>query len=168
MPPIEEIRLTVINADLAPERQALIKQELAEQLQKLNEKDKSRFLQSIYISNQDQRPLPSVIVANPRFDVVLSGFNVARKDFDKKTKSKEEQAVVAQTGEIKMDPTIRFAAYQELFKMQQRGTFRLRSLFFVGDLNQRIREFLHFGFEVKVWLFADPARNQGGDEVVLS
>lgn len=156
----EEIRLTVVNADISQERQTALKERLKESFQGLSQDSSDKDYNLIFINNQDNRPVSNVLVANPKADVILSGFNVTRKSRKGKGKKAEEQAMITEDtgGDLSIDPTIRFEAYRELKAIVSRESFRLRRLIFVGDLNERIREFLKYGFEVQVVLFKDDQR----------
>ena len=79
MKPIAEIRFTLINADLSLARQKLIKEEVNAIFAKRNSQDPAKEYSSICIHNQNDSSHSSLVTGNSRFDVLMSGFNVARK-----------------------------------------------------------------------------------------
>ncbi|MDT8447437.1 MAG: hypothetical protein RRB13_11150 [bacterium] len=163
----EHIRIQVVCADLAVERQNVLKEQISDQLTRLNNEDPSKEREMVFISNQDNRPLHAVLTANPKADVVLTGFNATRKveGFD----SAKDDAMVDETNSkgLVIDPTLRLGAYIELNKMINRGSFKMRRMIFVGDLNQRIRDFIKLGFEVQALLFADAERESAFEPVQI-
>ncbi len=168
MPQIEEIRYQLVNADLGAEGQNFLKSKVCEYFDELKAKNPLIDYKAQYILNPDQRPLGSVLLANPRFDLIFSGFNVTRKDVEKTNQASAQALVTEEMGpELQIDPTLRFPAYQELLRLQQRGSFNFKYLYFVGDLNQRIREFLQYGFVLSARFFQDAQRSRRGEVVPL-
>ena len=160
MSQVEEIRITVINTDLSQEKQSVIRQDMNSHIESLNQQDSSKSIVLGFINNQENRPLSNVVVANPRYDLLLSGFDVTRKDGN--SKKIESQAVVTDDtpSTLQIDPTLRFSAYQSFLKRQKSNSFRMKKVIFVGDLNLKIREFVHLGFQVHVETFTGIERKE--------
>ncbi|OGG96741.1 MAG: hypothetical protein A2527_04085 [Candidatus Lambdaproteobacteria bacterium RIFOXYD2_FULL_50_16] len=162
----DHIRVQICCADLAVERQALLKEQIGDQLTRLNQEDPSVLREMVFISNNDLRPIDAVLTANPKADVVFSGFNVTRVT-EKGNKASEAMVDETNSTGLNIDPTLRLGAYIQLQKMIARGQFKMRRMIFVGPLNERVREFLKLGFEVKASFFTDADRTTAGEPVLI-
>ncbi|MDX2470453.1 MAG: hypothetical protein QNL04_07750 [SAR324 cluster bacterium] len=168
MPQVEEIRITAINTDLSQEKQAVIRQDLTDHLATSNQQDTTKNVVLQFINNQENRPLSNVVVANPRYEVLFTGFDVTRTDGGGSSKSAKNAMVTDDTpSSLQIDPTIRFTAYQNLLKRQKANSFRMKKVIFVGDLNRKIREFHHYGFKVYVELFTGIERTEVGEIIQI-
>jgi len=156
--PQKHIRLQLVSADLPVERQQVLKEQVGDQFARLNLSEPKTLREMVYILNQDNRPLPNVLNANPKADVVFSGFNATRVVEGFGQVKNEAMVGDEPSTSLKIDPTLRLGAYIELKRLLDKGHFKMRILIFVGDLNRRIREFLQLGFEVRATLFADTER----------
>ncbi len=169
MPTVEEIRITAINTDLSQEKQAVIRQDLNDQIDSLNQQDPSKKIALQFINNQENRPLSNVVVANPRYEVLFTGFDVTRTDGGGSTKSAKNAMVTDDTpSSLQIDPTIRFVAYQNLLKRQKSNSFRMKKVIFAGDLNIKIREYHHYGFKVYVEVFTGIERTEVGAPIEIT
>ncbi|OGG99980.1 MAG: hypothetical protein A2600_11315 [Candidatus Lambdaproteobacteria bacterium RIFOXYD1_FULL_56_27] len=161
------MRAQIVCADLAVERQTVLKEQIGDQFARLNTEDASRTREMVFILNQEGRPLANVLMANPKADVVLTGFNATRKVEGFGTTREEAMVGDDNPQGLNIDPTLRLGAYIELTKLIEKGHFKMRRMIFVGDLNLRIREFLKLGFEVSVELFADQERHSSFEPVKI-
>ncbi|MCP4296192.1 MAG: hypothetical protein GY786_11335 [Proteobacteria bacterium] len=154
----EHIQIHVANADLAVERQYILRDTIKKAFEELNSSEPSKERSLLYVVNQDNTFLPHVLIANKDCDVIFTGFNVERKI---KTRKKEELILDEKQNDVlQIDPTLRFPAYQEMHKLVEQGEFRLRRLILVGDINAQLRELIRLGFNIEVTLFVDQSRSK--------
>lgn len=163
--PIEHIQIFVANVDLGVERQNILKENLTEYFDSLNKKDPQTQRALTFVINAENKPLPNVLVANKDADVVFSGFL-----FDRVTGKKKKKALIiddSKGGVLDIDPALRYPAVIELKKFYERGAFRQRRLFLVGDLRRKLRELIKTGMEIFVSFYEDEKRVESGDPIKL-
>ncbi|MGK0288710.1 MAG: hypothetical protein ACI86H_000129 [bacterium] len=159
MPPQakETIQVQVVNADMAIERQSILRDALKEKFVEFNEKNKKVNRDLIYIINSENKPLSNVLLANRDADVAFTCFNI-----DRKTQTRKRKELILddnQSDELDIDPLLRFPAILEMQKMVGRGAFKQRRLFLVGDIQERLEHFLKLGFDIIVTVFKNAERS---------
>lgn len=161
----EEIQVLVVNADLAVERQNILRDTLKDYFGTLNQQNAELQRNLVYVVNAENTPLTNVLVANKDADVVFSGFNIQRTTAKKK--KKELILDDSQSNLLDIDPSMRYPAILELKKLVEHRTFKHRRIFFVGDLAYRIDEFIKLGIEIIATQYTSEERTQSSDPVFI-
>ncbi|MDH4224810.1 MAG: hypothetical protein OEW12_04090 [Deltaproteobacteria bacterium] len=152
------VSIQVINVDLAVERQKILKDKLTELFQAIGQRLKPPK-SLIYIINQENAPLETVLRTNPHADSLLTTF-----PYDlAAAQTEEDEDEIAQEGAapiLDMEPHLRYPVLGEYLRLFERGMFKHRRLILVEDLYKKIHQFLKSGLEVKITVFSNPEHTE--------
>jgi hypothetical protein len=144
----------VANAELGVERQKLLRDKLGEIFAAFAKRAKVRK-RLIYTVNAEDAPLDSVLRMNEGADALFTGFL-----YDAERSDSFKQSLTVETPEdlLAVDPQLRYPRIADLLRRLEDGQFRHRKLILVGDLQDKIAQFLRSGLPVFVTAFTDPDR----------
>jgi|GEM_PF-1783443 len=146
----------VANVDLGVERQKLLREKLGEIFAALAKRVRVKK-RLIYTVNADDAPLDKVLRLNEGADAICTGFL-----YDTERSEAFKQSLTVETPQdlLEVDPQLRYPRIAELLRLQEQGQFRHRKLILVGDLHEKIGQFLRSALPVTVTAYTDLDRTQ--------
>lgn len=144
----------VTNVDLAVERQKLLRARLG-QLFTAFARHTHVKKRLVYTVNADASPLDRVLRMNEGADALFTGFAY---DVESTEAYKGQLTIETPQELLEVDPQLRYPRIAELLQALEQGQFRHRKLILVGDLHEKIGQYLRSGLPVAVTAYADPDR----------
>jgi len=146
----------VANVDLGVERQKLLREKLGEVFAAFAKRAKVRK-RLVYTVNAEDDPLEKVLRMNEGADALFTGFlyDAARSEA-----FKHDLTVETPEDLLEVDPQLRYPRIAELLRLIEQGQFRHRRLILVGDLHEKLAQFLRSALPVFVTVYTDPDRTQ--------
>ena len=155
VPPAATIQ--VVNVDLVPERQKILREKLRDLFKNLSRKSRAGRRELVYTVNADNVDLNHVLRANPGADALLTGFNydaVHSEDY------KQDLAIDATFDISSVPPELRYPIIADYRRHIDQGAFRHRKLVLVGDILDKLEHVLRSELPVRVSYFANEQRTE--------
>ncbi len=146
----------VANVDLGVERQKLLRDKLGEVFAALAKRVRLQK-RLVYTINAEQAPLERVLRMNEDADALFTGFV-----YDAERSEAFKQNLTVETPEdlLEVDPQLRYPRIAELLRLIEGGQFRHRKLILVGDLYDKLGQFLRSALPVALVAYTDADRTQ--------
>jgi septal ring factor EnvC (AmiA/AmiB activator) len=146
----------VANVDLGVERQKLLREKLGGVFAAFAKRAKVRK-RLVYTVNAEDLPLERVLRMNEGADALFTGFL-----YDAQHSESFKQSLRVETPEdlLEVDPQLRYPRIAELLRLLEQGQFRHRKLILVGDLHDKIAQFLRSALPVFATVYTDLDRSQ--------
>lgn len=154
----------VVNVDLATERQNLLRAKLEEFFAALSRKARVKK-RVVYTANTEESPLDKVLRMNEEADAVFTAFNYDKMHSDA---YKDSLTVETPQDQVSIDPQLRYPLIAEYQRLANQGHFRHRSLVLVGDLHEKIGQYIRSALPVFVTVYTDPERKAISDPVQIT
>lgn len=146
----------VVNVDLALERQNLIREKMGEFFSALSRRARVKK-RMVYTVNTDEAPLEKVLRMNEEADALFTSFNY---DAVHSEQFKEQITVETPQEILEVDPQLRYPMIAELLRHAGQGDFRHKKLILVGDLHEKVSQFIRSALPVSLTVFTNPERSQ--------
>lgn len=150
-PPVQ-----IANADLAVERQNILRGKLEFYFAALSKRAKIRK-RLVYTINGDESPLEKVVRMNEGADALFTSFA-----YDRQTSENFKDTLRVDTPQemLNIDPQLRYPLIAQLLKLVDQGEFRHRKLILVGDLHEKIGQFIRSALPVTVTAYTTSERKE--------
>ena len=150
-PPVQ-----IANADLAVERQNMLRVKLEGYFAALSKRAKIRK-RLVYTINGDESPLEKVVRMNGGADALFTSFAYDRRTSDN---FKDSLRVDTPQEMLNIDPQLRYPLIAQMLKLVDQGEFRHRKLILVGDLHEKIGQFIRSALPVTVTAYTTSDRKE--------
>ena len=162
--PSSTASIQIVNVDLAPERQTLLRDKLRELFKTLGRKAKQKR-ELIYTVNADGTDIDNVLRRNPAADVLFTGFAY---DTQVSEAYKRDLSVDATLDLTSVDPGLRYPIIAEYRKHVAEGKFRHRKLFLVGDIYDRLCQVVRSDIPVRLSVYTNEQRSEASQPMPIS
>ncbi len=154
----------VANVDLAIARQKLLREKLDELFVALSKRAKTKK-RLIYTINTDEAALDRVLRLNTEADALFTGLNYDKSHSDSLN---ETLSIATPEDLLAIEPQLRYPLIAEFLNAIDRGQLRHRRLFLVGDIYEKIGQFLRSALPVFVTVHGSGERTQVTPPVQIS
>lgn len=154
----------IVNVDLALERQNLIRDKMGEFFTALSRRAKVKK-RIVYTVNTDEAGLDKVLRMNEEADALFTAFNYDAVHSDE---FKDQMTVTTPEQMLEVDPQLRYPVVAEFLRHAGQGDFRHKKLILVGDLHEKITQYIRAALPVYLTVFTNGERTQRSQPIQIT